>query len=103
MTLQQMKSLCKAVFLFLLFALAINACKDKEPDPAPELTLTTIAPEAGPVGTAVTISGTSFSELTSENIVTFDGRKAEIRKASSASLTAVVPENATTGEVQAMR
>lgn len=95
-----MKNVSKAIFFFLLLTAGIHACKEEEPDPVPELTLTAIAPEAGPVGTAVTISGKGFSEVTADNSLTFDGKKAEVTQASSTSLTAVVPEGATTGEVQ---
>lgn len=96
-----MKNSHKAVFFFLLLSVGIHACNEEEPEtPAPELTLTAIAPETGRVGTAVTISGTSFSKVTAENSVTFDGKKAEVTQASATSLTAVVPEDATTGIVQ---
>ncbi|MFH5884766.1 IPT/TIG domain-containing protein [Halalkalibaculum sp. DA3122] len=65
----------------------------------PGLAITGISPESGPMGTEVTISGTGFSPTASENIVTFNGVRAELNSASETELAAVVPGDATTGPV----
>ena len=98
---KQFKKSPKVVFLFILIAIGLNACKDDEPaDPAPELKLSGISPETGPTGTIVTLSGENFSEVASENEVTFNGLEAEVTEASATSIKAIVPEGATTGEVR---
>ena len=98
---QQFKKSPKVVFLILLLAIGLNACKDDElVDPVPELKLSGISPETGPVGTIVTLSGKRFSEVASENEVSFNGQEAEVTEASATSLKAVVPEGATTGEIE---
>jgi Tol biopolymer transport system component len=61
--------------------------------------ITGISPVTGPVGTYVTISGSGFSNILSENVVTFNGAEAAIETASETEIHAIVPEGATTGPV----
>ena len=56
-------------------------------------------PASGPVGTAVTISGTGFSPTASENTVTFNGTAASVSSASPTQLVVTVPTGATTGSI----
>src|SRR3984957_20556152 len=62
--------------------------------------ITTLSPSSGPVGTVVTITGTSFGPLqvTGSN-VTFNGLTAKITTWSNTSIVATVPNTATTGSV----
>src|SRR5207244_7879315 len=60
-------------------------------------TITGFSPASGPVGTAVTITGTNFDPVASENQVKFNGVLATVTAASATSLTASVPGGATTG------
>jgi photosystem II stability/assembly factor-like uncharacterized protein len=59
-------------------------------------TITTFAPTSGPVGTSVTITGTSFSGATA---VMFNGTSAVFGMISDTQLTATVPMLATTGPI----
>ena len=56
-------------------------------------------PKKGPVGTTVTIYGTSFSSTASQNTVTFNGVTATITSASTTKLVTTVPSGATTGAI----
>src|SRR5207244_1144346 len=57
-------------------------------------TITTFAPESGPVGTSVTIAGTNFMGATA---VTFNGRAASFTVTSDTAMQTTVPAGATTG------
>jgi YD repeat-containing protein len=56
-------------------------------------------PSSGPVGTAVTISGTGFGATAVDNTVTFNGSVATVVSASPTRLVATVPAGATTGPI----
>src|SRR6266571_3145400 len=62
-------------------------------------TITGFTPASGPVGTAVTITGTNFDPVASNNEVKFNGVLATVTSASATSLTATVPSGATTGSI----
>lgn len=59
-------------------------------------TIEGFAPASGPVGTAVTITGTNLDDVTS---VTFNGVAASLTIVSPAELSATVPAGATTGPI----
>lgn len=61
--------------------------------------ISTIAPFSGEAGVPVTITGTGFSKVASENSVSFNGSAATITEASSTQLVAIVPDVFTTGPV----
>lgn len=61
--------------------------------------ITSISPQSGPTGTEVTITGGGFSSTASENVVEFNGDRAELNGASETELIAIVPGSATTGPV----
>jgi len=58
-------------------------------------TITSFAPSSGPIGTTVTITGTNFSAVPSENIVYFGIVKANVTAATATSLTVTVPVETT--------
>jgi hypothetical protein len=62
-------------------------------------TITSFAPTSGPIGTTVTITGTSFSTTPANNIVFFGGVKATASSASATELTVVVPAGAQYGSI----
>jgi hypothetical protein len=62
-------------------------------------TITSFTPTDGLPGDSVTIVGTNFDALASNNTVKFNGTTASVTSASSTSLTAVVPDGATTGTI----
>ncbi|MEZ4857140.1 MAG: IPT/TIG domain-containing protein [Gelidibacter sp.] len=61
--------------------------------------ITSFSPTTGEEGTTVTIIGTDFSTILSNNIVTFNGVEATVIAATSTSLTVLVPIGATTGSI----
>jgi uncharacterized delta-60 repeat protein len=67
---------------------------------APNISVTTVSPLAGPIGSTVTITGTGFSPNPSENFVYFGAvQAASVLTASSTSLTVLVPIGASYGPV----
>jgi hypothetical protein len=64
--------------------------------PALAPTIASFAPASGPVGTAVTITGTDFTGATA---VAFNGASATFTTSSATTIQAVVPAGATTGPV----
>ncbi|MDZ7658803.1 IPT/TIG domain-containing protein [Fodinibius sp.] len=63
-------------------------------------TIDSISPTSGATGTQVTISGNNFSSTLSDNVVTFNGVRAELNSATTTELVAFVPFDATTGPVE---
>ncbi|MEO1053300.1 MAG: IPT/TIG domain-containing protein [Bacteroidota bacterium] len=58
-----------------------------------------ISPTAGPIGTVVTIQGDNFGAEAADIEVTFNGAAATINSINNTQIQAVVPNNATTGNV----
>ena len=58
-------------------------------------TITSFSPTSGSVGTTVTITGTNFSTIASNNIVYFGAVRASVNTATSTSLSVTVPAGAT--------
>jgi len=68
--------------------------------PVPSPTITSFTPTAGPIGTSVTITGTNFSTVPSENTVRFfNNRLATVTASTSTSITATVPASSITGVI----
>ena len=63
------------------------------------LSITGFSPGSGPLGTAVTISGTGFSPIALNNLVKFNGTAASVDAAAVGSLAVTVPAGATTGPI----
>lgn len=57
-------------------------------------------PSSGVAGSQVTISGTNFSPVASDNTVTFHGTAATVVSSTSIQIVAVVPPTATTGTIK---
>ena len=57
------------------------------------------SPGQGPVGTPVTIYGTSFSTTPSQNTITFNGVAATVTSATATQIVTSVPSGATTGSI----
>ena len=62
-------------------------------------TISSLSPTSGPVGTAVTITGTSFGSSQGTSTVTFNGTAATVTSWSATSIATTVPSGATTGNV----
>jgi hypothetical protein len=56
-------------------------------------------PSSGPIGVAVTITGSGFSPVAGDNLVKFNGTTASVSAASATSLAVTVPTGATTGTI----
>jgi YD repeat-containing protein len=65
--------------------------------PAPNIS--SLSASSGPVGSAVTITGSNFGPTQGNGSVTFNGTAATISSWAAGSITATVPSNATTGNV----
>jgi hypothetical protein len=65
--------------------------------PAP--TIKSITPATGKVGASVTIAGTNFSPVKTNNVIMFGGVAATITAATTTNLTATVPAGAKTGKI----
>lgn len=57
------------------------------------LTALTLTPETGHAGDAVVIEGEGFGATPADNLVTVNGKKAEVTEVTKTSLTVVMPEN----------
>lgn len=68
--------------------------------PSNALIAPTISPSSGPIGTVVTISGSGFSLVPSQNQVTINGTGATVISSTATTLTVSVPTGATTGPIK---
>jgi hypothetical protein len=59
--------------------------------PTDIVTIISISPQSGAIGTSVTISGTNFSPVPDSNVVRFGGVRATVSSASDSSIVASVP------------
>ncbi len=89
------------IFSVVMVFLAASCHKKSEPVPdvVPIITLSSISPTSGGFDTLVTITGTNFSTHPANNIVMFNGIKAEVQSATATTLKALVPLDAGTGPV----
>ena len=62
--------------------------------------ISSVEPDSGTVGTAVTIKGMNFSATASENTITFDGTEAPVKGAATDQLETEVPQGATDGPIE---
>lgn len=63
----------------------------------PQPTITSFTPTSGQIGTSVTIQGTNFSSVSSDNLVKFNNTIATVTASNNSSITTSVPEGAATG------
>lgn len=61
---------------------------------APLISVNTVSPLSGPVGSTVTITGSNFSTVTTENMVWFGSVKATVLTATATEITVTVPPGA---------
>jgi hypothetical protein len=90
--------LSKFIWAVITFFLVSN-CHKNDNDPIIPLSIISFSPTSGPEGTTVIIEGTNFSSIAAENIVRFNGTTAQVQAATTTHLTAIVPEGATTGQI----
>jgi len=70
---------------------------------APVISLNTVSPLAGPIGSTVTITGSNFSTIPSENRVWFGGVEAIVLSATATEITVEVPAGAGYERVSVVR
>ncbi|MDO1451888.1 IPT/TIG domain-containing protein [Rhodocytophaga aerolata] len=100
------------VLSIILLFFNLSACKKDNPDPVvlppkvdptvPEsvaLTITAINPISGTSGTAVTITGTGFSTVLTENVVTINAKNCLVTAATATSINIIVPPVAGSGDI----
>lgn len=79
------------------------SCSDTDytfvPEPIVAHTITGISPTIGDIGYEVTITGTNFSQISSNNKVSFNGVIALVLASTPSSITVNVPEGATSGDI----
>jgi hypothetical protein len=83
-------------FLSFIVLFGLTNCEDEEQKTP---VVNEFSPDSGIVGTIVTISGSNFSEIPSNNIVKFNSTTATVSSATPASLVVEVPSGASTGNV----
>ncbi|MBS1667039.1 MAG: IPT/TIG domain-containing protein [Bacteroidetes bacterium] len=96
-----MKNCTPFLPISIFFLFLFGACK-KSPTPPiiPVLpTITSISPSSGNVGTSVTIMGTNFQLVASDNTVKFNGVAATVTSATASSLVVAAPAGGTSGAV----
>src|SRR2546430_4471366 len=64
-------------------------------------TITSLSVSSGPVGTAVTITGTNFGATQGTSTVKFNGTTATVTSWSATSIVATAPKGATNGNAEA--
>ncbi len=67
--------------------------------PSAQPVITSISPSSGPVGTIVTIQGSGFSNIPTENLVTLGNKNLPIKWSAPELLTVVIPEGASTDDL----
>jgi hypothetical protein len=89
---------CKwLVIICLGTILYFSSCGDSDEE---TVTISSITPEKGFVGTTVTINGSNFSSVLSENDVKFNNTSAVVTSASATQLVTTVPAGASTGRIK---
>lgn len=94
----KLSKILSATLLFTGLGIFLTYCTKDDPlVQAPQIT--GVTPDSAYVADTVIIAGTNFSTTTADNTVHFNGSQAVVLKATSTSITTVVPDGATTGKV----
>ncbi len=100
------KSQIRLIFiLFVISSIFLSACDGEDflhlPDPIEPITVTSISENEGEIGDEISITGTNFSLLASNNKVRFDEVLAEVKSATKTELKVTVPNAVPLGELSA--
>ncbi len=69
-------------------------------NPQPNITITSLTPNAGKDADSIVIAGATFAQFYGENLVSFNGKPAPVTAVGSGTITVSVPPGATSGPVQ---
>jgi hypothetical protein len=94
-----MKTVCYRFFSFQCLVIFLNLLSCESDNTKPKLAITAFTPEKGVAGTSVTITGSNFSPIASENQIMFGNTAAIVSSASSTQLVTTVPAGAITGKI----
>ena len=87
-----------SILMSLVFGGGIlGSCSESDPAPLPAIS--SFSPVAGSVFTEVTISGINFSLEPGQNDVRFNGVRAQVTASTPSQITAVVPQDASSGVI----
>lgn len=92
-----MKGKISYLTLFFLILIVFEGCKKTPPIPTP--TITSINPTSGVAGISITITGTNFDAVATNNIVKFNGVSATITSGSTTSLIVTAPLTGSSGTI----
>lgn len=84
----------------LLFSLLILFSCSNDNDNKETLLITSINPSTGPKNTPVTIIGSGFSNVSSENVVTINGKVCPVINSTATQLTITIPPSAGSGKIK---
>lgn len=91
----------KTIFALFLITIIISCSKDENNSVAAvDLVITNISPATGPKNTPVTIIGTGFSAINSENTVTINGKVCPLINSTATQLTVSIPPSAGSGKIK---
>ncbi|EZH75857.1 hypothetical protein ATO12_03445 [Aquimarina atlantica] len=79
--------------------ICVLSCKSDDDDVILPPKISNFTPALAKVGEEVTIAGSGFSTIVTNNKVNFNGVAATVNKATATSLSVTVPEGATTGKI----
>jgi uncharacterized protein (TIGR03437 family) len=95
-----MKDIKKIISLFsILLLLSCSKDEDNKQIKA-DLLITSISPEIGPKNTAVTITGTGFSNTIANNTVTINGKVCAIVSTTTTQMNIIIPPSAGSGKIK---
>jgi len=89
------QKLLVAMSFLLIGATLFTSCKKDDPAPAPVLSISSMSPLSGKAGDVVTITGTAFDAVATNNTVKFGTTVAPVLAATATSLVLQVPSGIT--------
>lgn len=90
----------KKIITFFSLLILLSCSKDDDnKEVKADLLITSISPASGPKNTPVTIIGSGFSTVSSENAVTINGKVCPVINSTTTQLTIAIPPSAGSGKI----